>query len=74
MHSMLHLKVDLRFLFKKHKKLQKNIRKKDAFNVAVDVSLDDAIKCTTLNLKFGSLRLFYILYTAEQTKLLAFSN
>ena len=71
---MLHLKVDLRFLFKKHKKLQKNIRKKDAFNVAVDVSLDDAIKCTTLNLKFGSLRLFYILYTAEQTKLLAFSN
>ena len=74
MHSMLHLKVDLRFLFKKHKKLQKNIRKKDAFNVAVDVSLDDAIKGTTLNLKFGSLRLFYILYTAEQTKLLAFSN
>ena len=71
---MLHLKVDLRFLFKKHKKLQKNIRKKDAFNVAVDVSLDDAIKGTTLNLKFGSLRLFYILYTAEQTKLLAFSN
>ena len=71
---MLHLKVDLRFLFKKHKKLQKNIRKKDAFNVAVDVSLDDAIKGTTLNLRFGSLRLFYILYTAEQTKLLAFSN
>ena len=71
---MLHLKVDLRFHFKKHKKLQKNIKKKDAFNVAVDVSLDDAIKGTTLNLKFGSLRLFYILYTAEQTKLLAFSN
>ena len=74
MHSMLHLKVDQRFHFKKHLKLQKKYKKKDAFNVTVDVSLDDAIKGTPLNLKFGSLRVFYILYTAEQTKLLAFSN
>ena len=44
---------------------QKNAKKceeKDAFDVAVDGSLDDAIKGTPLNLKFGSLSVLYILY------------
>ena len=72
--AMLHLKVYLKFHFKKHKKMQKNSEKKDVFDVAVDVSLDEAIKGTPLNLKFGSLRVLYILYSIEQTELLAFSN
>ena len=50
------------------------MKKKDVFDVAVDVSFDEAIKGTPLNLKFGSLRVLYILYSVEQTKLLAFSN
>ena len=41
---------------------------------AVDVSFDDAIKGTPLDLKLGALRVFYILYNAEQTELLTFSN
>ena len=32
----------------------KKCEEKDAFNVAVDGSLDNAIKGTPLNLKFGS--------------------
>ena len=49
-------------------------KKKDAFDVAVDGSLEDVIKGTPLNLKFGSLRVLSILYSAEQTELLTFSN
>ena len=48
-------------------------KKKDAFDVAA-VLLDDTVKGTPLNLKFGSLRVLYILYSAEQTELLTFSN
>ena len=72
MHSMLHLKVYLRFHFKKHGKLQKNCEEKDAFDIAVDGSLEDAIKGTPLNLKFNSLRILCILYRPEQTELLTF--
>ena len=57
MHSMLHLKVYLRFHFKKHGKLQKNCEEKGAFDIAVDGSLEDAIKGTPLNVKFSSLRI-----------------
>ena len=72
---MLHLKVHLKFHFKKHKKMyKKSEKKKDVFDVAVDVSFDEAIEGTPLNLKFGSLRFLYILYSVEQTELLAFSN
>ena len=39
------------------------MKKKDVFDVAVDVSFDEAIKGTPLNLKFGSLR---VLYTANR--------
>ena len=72
MHSMLHLKVYLRFHFKKHGKLQKNCEEKGAFDIAVDGSLEDAIKGTPLNVKFSSLRILCILYRAEQTELLTF--
>ena len=72
MHSMLHLKVYLRFHFKKHGKSQKNCEEKGAFDIAVDGSLEDAIKGTPLNLKFSSLRILCILYRAEQTELLTF--
>ena len=41
---------------------------------AVDVSFDDAIKGTPLDLKFDALRVLCILYNAEQTELLTFSN
>ena len=71
---MLQLKVHLRFHFKKHEKLQKKEKKKDAFDVKVEGSLDDAVKGTLLNLKFGSLHVLYILYSAEQTELVTFSN
>ena len=40
---MLHLRLYLIFHFKKHKKLQKNVEKKHAFEVAADGSLDNAI-------------------------------
>ena len=72
MHYMLHLKVYLRFHFKKHGKLQKNCEEKGAFDIAVDGSLEDAIKGTPLNVKFSSLRILCILYRAEQTELLTF--
>ena len=49
-HSTSHLKVHMRFYFKKHKKIAKKCQEKDAFDVAVDGSLDDAIKGTPLNL------------------------
>ena len=52
----------------------KRIRKKDAFDVAVDGPHDGTIKGAPLNLSFGSLRVLYILYSAEKTELLTFSN
>ena len=66
---MLHFKVHLRFHFKKHKKLQR-MRKKDAFDVAADGPLGGTIKGAPLNFKFGCLRVPYIFYSAEETKLL----
>ena len=42
--------------------------KKDAFDVAVDGPLDGAIKVAPLSLRFGSLRVLYILYSAERTE------
>ena len=64
--------MHLRFHFKKHEKLQKKKKseEKGAFDVAVDGPIDGA----SLNLKFGSLRILYVLYSAEQTELLTFSN
>ena len=47
---MSHLKVHLRFHFKKHEKIAKKCQEIDAFAVADDGSLDDAIKGTPLNL------------------------
>ena len=67
------LDFNLRFHFKKHEKLQK-CGEKDAFDIAVDGSLDDAIKGTPLDLKFGSLHIVCILYRAEQIELSIFSN
>ena len=58
----------------KAQKIAKKWEKKNAFDVKVEGSLDDAIKGTPLNLRFGSLRVFYILHSAEQTELLTFSN
>ena len=55
-------------------KIEKKCEEKDAFDVAVDGSLDDAIKGASLNLKFGSLSVLYILYSAEQAELLTLSN
>ena len=43
-------------------------------DIAADGPLDGAIKSAPVNLKFGSLRVLYILYNAEQTELLTFSN
>ena len=65
---MLSSKVHLRFHFKKLKKLQKKCEEKDAFDVGVDGPLCGAIKGAPLNLKFGSLCILYILYSAEQTE------
>ena len=48
--------------------------KKDLFDITVDGPLDGANRGAPLNLKSGSLRILYILYSAEQTKLLTFSN
>ena len=55
-------------------KLKRLWKKKDAFDIAVEGSLDDAMKDTALNLKLDSLHVIYILYSAEQTELLTFSN
>ena len=57
------------FHSKKYEKLQNKCGQKDAFDVAANGSLDDAIKGTPLNLKFDS-----FLCRAEQTELLTFSN
>ena len=48
--------------------------RKDAFDFAVHGSLDDAIKGRPLNLRFASLHVLYILYSAKQTELVTFSN
>ena len=66
---MLHFKVHLRFHFQNHKKLQR-MWKKDAFDAAVDGPLGGTIKGAPLNFKFGCLRVLYIFYSAEETKLL----
>ena len=55
-------------------KKKKKCEETDAFDVAVDDSLDDEIKGTHLNLKFGTFRVLYISYNAEQTELLTFLN
>ena len=49
----------------------KNSKKlwKKSFDAVIDGSLDNAIKGTPFNLKFGSLRVLYIIYSAEQTEL-----
>ena len=65
---MLQLQVHLRF------SLQKFCEEKDVFDDSADGSLDNAIKGTPLNLKFGLLSVLYILYSVEQTELLTFSN
>ena len=44
--------------------------KKDAFDAAVDGPLGGTIKGAPLNFKFGCLRVPYIFYSAEETKLL----
>ena len=54
-------------------KIPKICKEKDAFEVALDGSLDDAIKGTPLNLNFGSLSVLYMLYSAEQGEMLTFS-
>ena len=59
--------LHLRFHVKKHEKLQKKREEKGAFDVVVDGSLDDAIKDTPSNLKFGFLHVLYIFFCAEQT-------
>ena len=56
---MLHLKVHLKFHFKKHEKLQKNCQEKDAFDVAVHLTMQSRVH-------------LYILYRSEQTELLTF--
>ena len=71
---MFHLKVHLRFHFKKHEKLQKKCEEKDTFDFAVNGPLQGAMKGPLLNLKFGSLRVLYILYSAGQTEMLRLSN
>ena len=42
--------------------------------VQVYGSLDDTVKGTPFNLKFGSLIVLHILYSAKETELLTFSN
>ena len=66
--------MHLRFHFKKHKKLHLKCEEKNAFDGAFDGLLDGAIKGEPLNVRFRSLRVLYILYNAEQTELLTFSN
>ena len=66
------MKVHLRFHFKKHKQLQRKYDQKDKFDLAFDGPLDGAVKGVPI--KFRSLRALYILYSAEQTELLIFSN
>ena len=68
---MLHLKVYLRFHFKKHRNLQKKKTVKKKMHLT---SLDGAVKGAPLNLKCGSICVLYILCNAEQTELLTFSN
>ena len=71
---MLDLHGHLRVLFESNERWIIKCEEKDAFDLAVDGPLEDAIKGAPLNFKFGSLRTLYILYRTEQTKLLTFSN
>ena len=61
---MLHLMLHLRFHFSKHKKLQKNVKKMHLVSQLM-VHFKMQCKGTPLNLKLGSLRVLYILYSAE---------
>ena len=61
---MLHLMLHLRFHFNKHKKLQKNVKKMHLVSQLM-VHFKMQCKGTPLNLKLGSLRVLYILYSAE---------
>ena len=68
--SMSHLKVHLRFHFKKHKKLQKKFKKK--MHVTLQLMVHSTMQ-SRIHLWISS-RIFYMLYRAEQTELLTFSN
>ena len=61
---MLHLMLHLRFHFNQHKKLQKNMKKMHLVSQLM-VHFKMQCKGTPLNLKLGSLRVLYILYSAE---------
>ena len=61
---MLHLMLHLRFHFNKHKKLQKNVKKMHLVSQLM-VHFKMQCKGTPLNLKLCSLRVLYILYSAE---------
>ena len=63
---MLHLMLHLRFHFNQHKKLQKNMKKMHLVSQLM-VHFKMQCKGTLLNLKLGSLRVLYILYSAEQS-------
>ena len=63
---MLHLMLHLRFHFNQHKKLQKNMKKTHLVSQLM-VHFKMQCKGTPLNLKLGSLRVLYILYSAEQS-------
>ena len=63
---MLHLMLHLRFHFNQHKKLQKNMKKMHLVSQLM-VHFKMQCKGTPLNLKLGSLRVLYILYSAEQS-------
>ena len=68
--SMSHLKVHLRFHFKKHKKLQNKFKKK--MHVTLQLMVHSTMQ-SRIHLWISS-RIFYMLYRAEQTELLTFSN
>ena len=61
-HSVLHLKVHLRFYFKKHKKLQKTVKKKMHLTLQLMVHLTMQSRVPL----WISLRILYILYRPEQ--------
>ena len=63
---MLHVMLHLRFHFNQHKKLQKNMKKMHLVSQLM-VHFKMQCKGTPLNLKLGSLRVLYILYSAEQS-------
>ena len=60
--------------FYKAQKIAKKCEEEDGFDAVIDGPLGGAINSAPLNLKFGSLFVLYILYSAEQTELLKFPN